>query len=146
MIIMKHHYRERAFTLIELMIVIVILGLLATIIMPKILDKPDQARRAKAVIEIKNIEAALAYFHADTGRFPTTVEGLKTLVTDPGIKNYNSKGYLDKVPDDPWGNPYLYLCPGVHGKDYDIISYGKDGEKGGSGDDADIVSWDLESN
>ncbi len=132
------------FTLIELMIVVVILGLLATIVMPRILDRPEQARRMKAKVDIRSIESALALFKTDTGRFPTTSEGLEVLVSDPGIKGYNSDGYLDKVPLDPWGNRYIYLSPGVYGKDYDLESYGKDGEDGGTDKNADIESWNLE--
>ena len=136
--------RCRGFTLIELMIVVVILGLLATIIMPRILNRPEQARRMKAKIDIRNIESALALFKTDTGRFPTTSEGLEALVSDPGIKGYNRDAYLDKVPVDPWGNRYIYVCPGVASKDYDLESFGKDGEDGGIEDDADIESWNLE--
>ena len=119
--------RNKGFTLIELMIVVVILGLLATIVMPRILDRPEQARRMKAKVDIRYIETTLALFKTDTGRFPTTSEGLEVLVSDPGIKGYNSDGYLDKVPLDPWGNKYIFLSPGVHSKDYDLESYGKDG-------------------
>jgi general secretion pathway protein G len=134
---------KTGFTLIELMIVIVILGLLATTIMPRILNRPEQARRTKAAVEIHNLASALALFKADTGRFPTTSEGLEVLVKDPGIKGYNSDGYLDKVPADPWGNKYIYINPGVHSKDYDLESFGKDGEEGGTGDNADIESWNI---
>jgi len=140
----KQQLLEAGFTLIELMIVIVILGLLATVIMPRILNRPEQARRMKAKIDIRNIESALALFKTDTGRFPTTSEGLEVLVTDPGIKGYNSDGYLDKVSSDPWGNKYIYISPGVHRKDHDLESYGKDGEDGGTGDNADIESWNLD--
>jgi general secretion pathway protein G len=131
------------FTLIELMIVIVILGLLATTIMPRMLNRPEQARRTKAQIDIRNIESALALFKTDTGRFPTTSEGLEALVSDPGVKGYNADGYLDKAPHDPWGNKYIYISPGLHSKDYDLESYGKDGEQGGIGNDADIESWNI---
>jgi len=134
----------KGFTLIELMIVVVILGLLATIIMPRILNRPEQARRAKAKIDIRNIESALALFKTDTGRFPTTSEGLEVLVSNPGIKGYNTDGYLDKTPSDPWGNKYIYVYPGVRSRDYDLESYGKDGEDGGAEDNADIESWNLE--
>ena len=134
----------KAFTLIELMIVVVILGLLATAVMPRILNRPEQARRAKAKIDVRNVESALALYKTDTGRFPTTSEGLQALVANPGIAGYNSDCYLDKVPVDPWGKPYIYLSPGLHNKDYDLESYGKDGEDGGTGDDADIESWNLE--
>ena len=137
--------QRTAFTLIELMIVVVILGLLATVIMPRILNRPEQARRAKAKIDIQAIESALALFKTDTGRFPTTSEGLEALATNPGIQGYNTDGYLDKVPVDPWGRPYLFVSPGLHGKDYDLESLGKDGEDGGKGDDADVESWNLEA-
>ncbi len=138
-------YRQKGFTLIELMIVVVILGLLATIIMPKILGRPEQARRVKAKADIRSIQSALALFKTDTGRFPTTSEGLEALVNNPGIKGYSSDGYLDSVPVDPWGNKYVYMSPGVHSKDYDLMSYGKDGENGGADDDADIESWNIQS-
>jgi general secretion pathway protein G len=132
------------FTLIELMIVVVILGLLATVAMPRILSKPEQARRVKAKVDIRNIQFALASFKTDTGRFPTTSEGLQALVANPGARGYSSDAYLERVPADPWGNKYIYISPGIQGKDYDIVSYGKDGEQGGTGDDADIESWNLE--
>ncbi len=135
---------KSGFTLIELMIVVVILGLLATIIMPRILNRPEQARRMKAKIDIRNIESALALFKTDTGRFPTTSEGFEVLVSDPGIKGYHSNGYLDKVPSDPWGHRYIYIYPGVHSRDYDLESYGKDGEDGGTEDNADVESWNLD--
>ena len=144
-------YSERrvpvpGFTLIELMVVIVILGLLATIIMPKILDRPEQARRLKAKVQIRNFQSALALFKTDTGRFPTTSQNLEALVNDPGLKGWKQGGYIEggKVPVDPWGNPYIYLSPGVHGEDYEIESYGKDGEDGGTGDNADIESWNID--
>ena len=137
--------RRRGFTLIELMIVVVILGLLATTIMPKILSRPEQARRAKAKVDIQNVRSALALFKTDTGRFPTTAEGLEALVVNPGIEGYNTDAYLERVPTDPWGNRYVYISPGFHSKDYDLESLGKDGEDGGTDDDADIESWNLES-
>ncbi len=135
----------RGFTLIELMVVVVILGLLATMVMPKVLSKPEKARRTKAVAEIRIVQSALAMFKTDTGRFPTTAEGLPALVTDPGVPGYDKEGYLERVPSDPWGHKYIYICPGIRGKDYDLVSLGKDGEDGGSGDDADIESWNIES-
>jgi general secretion pathway protein G len=127
------------------MIVVVILGLLATTIMPKILSRPEQARRAKAKVDIQNVRSALALFKTDTGRFPTTSEGLEALVTNPGIDGYNSDAYLERVPLDPWGNRYVYISPGIHSRDYDLESLGKDGEDGGTDDDADIESWNLEA-
>lgn len=135
----------KGFTLIELMIVVVILGLLATIVMPKILNRPEQARRVKAKVDIRNIQSALAYFRTDVGRFPSTSEGLEALVTNPGIQGYNSDGYLERVPMDPWNHKYVYISPGIKSKDYDLKSYGKDGEEGGAGDDSDVESWNIES-
>ena len=142
----KRGGRLAAFTLIELMVVIVILGILATLIMPRILDRPEQARRMKAKVQIRNFQSALALLKTDTGRFPTTSETLQALVADPGVKGWKKGGYLEqaKVPLDPWGKRYIYLCPGRDGRDYDLISYGKDGEPGGSGNDADIESWNLD--
>jgi len=135
---------RRGFTLIEIMIVVVILGLLATMVMPKVLSKPEQARRTKAKVDIRSIQSALAMFKTDTGRFPTTAEGLQVLVNATGIHGYDKDGYLERVPTDPWGNPYLYISPGLHSKDYDLESYGRDGEDGGADDDADIESWNIE--
>lgn len=142
----KRHNPLRGFTLIELMVVIVILGLLATIIMPKILDRPEQARRLKARVQIRNFQSALALLKTDTGRFPTTSQGLEALINNPGLRGWKQGGYMEggKIPLDPWGSQYIYLCPGVHRDDYDLESYGKDGEDGGTGDDADIESWNID--
>ena len=135
---------NNAFTLLELMIVIVIMGLLATIVMPGIMNRPEQARRTKAIVEIRQIESALALFKTDVGRYPTTSEGLAALVSNPGVKNYNQDAYLDKLPTDPWGNPYIYICPPIKGKYYDLKSLGKDSEEGGTEDNSDIESWNNE--
>lgn len=135
---------SKGFTLIELMVVVVILGILATIMMPKILDRPEQARRMKAKVQIRSFQSALALFKTDTGRFPTTSEGLEALVSGASIDG--SKGsYIEgnKVPIDPWKHEYVYLCPGMH-DDYDLESFGQDGEDGGTGNDADIESWNLD--
>jgi general secretion pathway protein G len=140
----REHSRRAGFTLIELMIVVVILSLLATIVMPRVLDRPEQARRTKAKVDIHNIQSALALFKTDTGRFPTTSEGIEALIRNPGIAGYSAEGYLDKVPIDPWGNKYTYMSPGIHSRDVDIESYGKDGEEGGTGNNADIESWNLD--
>ena len=136
--------RDRGFTLIELMVVVVILGILATIMMPKILDRPEQARRMKAKVQIRSLQSALGLFKTDTQRFPTTVEGLEALMSNPGIPGWR-KPYIEggKVPLDPWGHSYVYVCPGMH-DDYDLESYGKDGQEGGTGDYADIESWNLD--
>lgn len=138
---------QRGFTLIEIMVVVVILGILAGIVVPRLLDEPEKARRTQAQVQIKSIEEALAMFKLDNGFFPSTEQGLKALVDKPATgrvpNNYRESGYIKKIPLDPWGNNYVYLSPGIH-DDYDITSFGPDGESGGEGDDADINSWTLE--
>ncbi len=150
------------FTLIELMIVIVIIGILATLLVPKIMERPEEARRTKAKLDIKTVENALKLYKIDTGVYPTTEQGLEALIRKPSTAPVPSKwrdgGYLegDSVPKDPWGNPYYYTAstssgstsgmsgaPGTSGRDYEIISYGRDGQPGGTGRDADISSTDL---
>lgn len=137
---------ESGFTLIEIMVVVVILGILAAIVVPRFLDKPDEARMTRAAADIEAIEQALAMFKLDNGFYPTTEQGLEALVSKPETgripKKYPERGYLKNVPVDPWEAPYVYLSPGVH-DDIDIISYGADGEPGGDGSDADIESWNL---
>jgi general secretion pathway protein G len=134
------------FTLIELMVVIVILGVLAGLIVPRIMDRPEEARRTKAELDIAAIEQALKLYKLDNGRYPSTDQGLQALVEPPSVGNLPRKwregGYLDKrnVPKDPWGNDYVYISPGLHG-DFDLLSYGADGEPGGEGDNADINNW-----
>lgn len=124
------------FTLIEIMVVVFILGLLVTLVAPKIIGRTDEARRTKALADIKGIEEALHLFKLDNGFYPTTDQGLQSLVTRPSnARNYNPDGYLDKVPMDPWGNPYAYFCDG---QSYLIKSYGADGQEGGEGKNADI--------
>ncbi len=139
--------KQKGFTLIELMIVIVILGLLATFIVPKLMSRPEQARVVKAKNDIRAIETALKLYKLDNGFYPTTEQGLKALVkkpqTPPIPQNYRPNGYLDKVPKDPWGHPYIYRSPGDNGRPYEIISYGADGKPGGTGYDADIKSYEL---
>jgi len=138
---------QKGFTLIEIMIVIVILGILAGLIVPKIMNEPDKARVVKAKLQIQNLSMALKKFKMDNGFYPSTEQGLEALVKKPVIgripKNYPPKGYLSKVPKDPWGNDYIYICPGEHA-DFEIISYGADGKEGGEGFDADIKSYELE--
>lgn len=138
---------QRGFTLIEIMVVVVILGILAGIVVPRLLDEPEKARRTTAATQIRSLEEALAMFKLENGFFPSTEQGLKALVEKPTIgreaKRYKDGGYINKVPLDPWGDVYLYLSPGVHG-DFDLFSYGPDGESGGEGDNADIANWNLE--
>lgn len=140
---------ESGFSLIELMIVLVILGLLVAALVPRIMSRPDEARVTAAKVDIKSIVSALQYYKLDNGRYPTTEQGLQALITKPDTgpepRNYQSGGYLetDDVPQDPWGNEYIYRSPGENDRDYEIISYGADGEEGGEEFDADIRSWEL---
>jgi general secretion pathway protein G len=138
---------QRGFTLIEILVVVVILGILAGIVVPRLLGEPEKARRTKAEIQIRGFDQALASFKLDNGFFPSTEQELKALVEKPRTgkipNHYREKGYIKKIPLDPWGNPYIYLSPGIH-DDYDIMSYGPDGASGGDGDDADINSWEIE--
>jgi general secretion pathway protein G len=139
--------RLPAFTLIELMVVVVILGILAVFVVPRVSKRPEDARVTKARVEIANLEQALEMYYLDTGTYPTTEQGLNALVQEPssgGVSGWRDEGYLSKskVPDDPWGNPYVYVSPGVHNRDYDLYSRGKDGVEGGEGYDADITNWE----
>ncbi|WP_158213238.1 type II secretion system major pseudopilin GspG [Pigmentiphaga sp. NML080357] len=137
--------RQAGFTLIEIMVVVVILGILAALVVPRVLDRPDQARAVAARQDISGIMQALKLYRLDNGRYPTTEQGLRALVERPatGQAPANWKQYLDRLPADPWGNPYQYLNPGVHGTDVDVFSLGADGQPGGENANADIGSWDL---
>ena len=139
---------QSGFTLIEIMVVVVILGILAAVIVPRFLSRPDEAKVTKAKVDIKSLEEALGLFKLDNGFFPSTEQGLKALVSKPETGRIPTKfaagGYLRKMPDDPWGNPYVYISPGIHSRDFDLISYGADGEPGGDEFDADIQSWELD--
>lgn len=138
--------RPRGFTLIEIMVVIVIIGLLAAFIVPAVLGKVDEARVSKAKGDIQALEAALAIFYLDNSKYPTTEQGLKALVvqpSDPTIRHWKPGGYLDRVSKDPWGNDYQYAFPGQHGKAYDLYTLGADGQPGGEGINADIGNWNL---
>jgi general secretion pathway protein G len=138
------------FTLIEIMVVIIILGLLAAIVMPRIVGETDRARYAQAKVQIRILEDALKRYKLDNGRFPTTDQGLESLVQPPTTgtvpRNYPTGGYLDKpeIPTDPWGNNYVYVSPGQNGPDFDLKSFGADGLEGGEGYDADLESWRLQ--
>lgn len=139
--------REAGFSLLELMVVVVILSILALVIMPRIIDRPDQARVARVRADLKVLESAVQIYRLDNFRYPTTEQGLAALVsppqTEPLAPNWAPNGYVDRMPKDPWGNDYQYLQPGVHGP-VDIFSYGADGRAGGTGTDADIGTWTLD--
>ena len=140
---------DRGFTLIEIMIVIVILGILAWQVVPRIMGKPEEARRLKARMDIASLETALKMYKLDNGVYPSTEQGLQALIEAPTIgqlpRKWRKGGYLEKgrVPLDPWENEFIYLSPGLHG-DYDLMSYGIDGQPGGEGNNRDINSWELE--
>ncbi len=133
--------RERGFSLIELIVVLVILGLLATVVGPQVISRLSQGKTEIAKLQIDQLEGALGLFRFDVGRFPTTAEGLQALIENPGIQNWGGP-YLEKktLPRDPWGRDYEYRAPGQFG-DYDLWSNGADGSQGGEQDNADITSW-----
>lgn len=136
----------RGFTLIEIMVVIVILGVLAALVVPRVLERPDEARVVAAKSDIAAIIAALKLYRLDNQRYPTTEQGLSALVQKPTEApvpgNWKPGGYLEKLPRDPWGTSYQYLNPGLKAE-IDVFSFGGDHQPGGSGTDADVGSWDL---
>jgi len=138
--------RQTGFTLLELLVVLIILGLLAALIGPRFIGKVGKAKTEIARSQITLLEAALDQYRLDVGRYPTTEEGLKALIKppeDPELRSRWQGPYLKKrkIPKDPWGHPYHYRCPGEHG-DYDLWTYGADGQPGGTGENADISNWD----
>ena len=137
---------QRGFTLIEIMVVVVILGILAALVAPKLMGRTDDARIVAARQDIATIMQGLKLYKLDNQRYPTTEQGLQALVTKPtggpDASGWKTGGYLDKLPRDPWGNLYLYLSPGIKGE-IDVFSLGADGQTGGTGNDADIGSWEL---
>jgi len=139
----------RGFTLIELMVVIVILGILAGLIIPRIMGRPEEAKQLKAKMQIESLETALKLYKLDNGMYPDTEQGLQALVEQPETgtipKKWRKNGYLEKgrLPKDPWGNEFIYLSPGAHGE-YDIISYGADGVPDGEDKNRDINNWEIE--
>jgi len=147
----KKKQKERGFTLIEIMVVVIIIGMLATLVGLRVFNMLEKGKRNTAVVQIKNFEAGLSAYRLDNGRYPTTEQGLEALIRAPSIeprpKSYPQGGYLQarEIPLDPWDHPYVYYCPGLDGEEYTIISYGADGEEGGEGNNADIISGRLEN-
>lgn len=136
---------QHGFTLIEVMVVVVILGILAAVVVPRVMDNPDKARIVKARSDVQALKSALDLYKLDNFNYPSTEQGLQALVEQPSgspaAKNWKQGGYVDTLPTDPWGNPYQYLSPGVHAE-VDIYSLGADGRPGGDGVNADIGNWD----
>lgn len=137
---------QRGFTLLEVMVVVVILGILAALVVPKIISRPDEARVIAAKQDIASLMQALKLYRLDNQRYPTTEQGLQALTVKPDATpvppNWKSGGYVERLPKDPWGNLYQYLNPGVR-SEIDVFSFGADGALGGEGNDADIGSWSL---
>ena len=139
--------RARGFTLIEIMVVVIIIGLLAAVVVPQLISRVGDARIAKAKQDIQAMETALTMFKLDNFVYPSNEMGLKALVQkpdDPSIRNWRAGGYLQHLNKDPWGNDYQYQVPGTHGTDYDLYSLGADGQPGGEGENADIGNWNLQ--
>ncbi len=138
--------RQRGFSLIEIMVVVIIIGLLVSIAAPMVLDRADDARINKAHADLQAIQTALNLYRVDNYQYPTSEQGLEALVSEPSIppqpRNWRRGGYLDNLPRDPWGNPYIYMSPGQN-RDYDIYTLGADGQSGGEGINAEISVWDI---
>lgn len=147
--LIKQKHRESGFTLIEIMVVIIILGILASYVAVRLTGQTEEARRTQAMVQIQGFETALELYKLDNGSYPTTEQRLQALVEPPTVgklpRKWREGGYLTKgkVPKDPWNNDYIYISPGVHG-DYDITSYGDDNEPGGEEKNADVNNWEME--
>jgi general secretion pathway protein G len=137
--------RQRGFTLVEIMVVVVIIGILGALVVPKLLGRTGESRVTAARVDIATMMSALKLYKLDNQRYPTTEQGLQALVqkptSGPAANGWKDGGYLERLPKDPWGNAYQYLSPGLHGE-VDILSLGADGQPGGTGEDADVGSWE----
>jgi general secretion pathway protein G len=143
----KFRQAARGFTLIEIMVVVVIIGLLAAFILPNVFGNVEKAQIAKVKGDIQGLETALTMYKLDNYKYPTTDLGLAALVqrpNDPTVRNWREGGYIKRISKDPWGNPYQYLYPGLHGQEYDLYSFGADSQEGGEGPNADIGNWNVE--
>ena len=145
----RHRSLRRAapgFTLIEIMVVVVIMGVLAALVVPKLMSRTGESKMAAARVDISTVMQALKLYKLDNQRYPSTEQGLQALLTKPSTgpaaNGWKSGGYLEKMPKDPWGGPYQFLSPGIHGE-IDVFSLGADGQPGGAGEDADIGSWEI---
>jgi len=137
---------QSGFTLIEIMVVVVIIGILASLVAPSVMRRIDEANVVKAKQDIRAYETALSLYRMDNFRYPSTDQGLKALVekpADPNVRNWKEGGYIQSMRKDPWGNDYVFLSPGTRGE-YDIYTLGADGQPGGEGNDADIGNWNIE--
>ena len=144
---LQYKNTERGFTLIEIMVVIIILGILASFVALNLTGQTEEARRTQARVQMETFKTALKLYKLDNGSYPSTEQGLQALVTPPEVgklpRKWREGGYIDKIPKDPWGNEYVYLSPGIYGE-FDIMSYGDDNEPGGEGKDADVNSWESD--
>jgi general secretion pathway protein G len=138
---MNNLKNQKGFTLVELIVVMVIIGLLASLVYVKFIGRVGESKSNAAKAQVEIFNQALELFRLDTGRYPTTAEGLNALVVDPGIENWNGPYLKKAIPNDPWKRPYNYQSPGAHG-DYDLYSYGADGAPGGEGENKDLNSWE----
>jgi general secretion pathway protein G len=137
--------RTRGFTLVEIMVVVVIIGILGALVVPKLLGRTGESRVTAARVDIATMMQALKLYKLDNQRYPTSEQGLNALITKPtggpAANGWKAGGYIEKLPKDPWGAPYPYLSPGIHGE-VDVFSFGADGQAGGTGEDADVGSWE----